>query len=84
MDVKETIINKPVNNVWKVTTCKPESALRDLINAGPKIGKTQMSMVDDILQTQLTTRSLIGCYIWIQSDLSVPKGDKDMSLAGSY
>jgi len=56
IDVEEAVIDKPINHIRKVATCKPESAVRDIDNAGPKPGKAQMSVVEDVLQTPLTIR----------------------------
>jgi len=57
------MIDKPIDHIRKVATRKPESAVRDVDNAGPKPGKAQMSVVEDVLQTPLT--------IWLKQLVSL-------------
>ena len=56
MEVEEAVIDKPIDHIRKVATRKPESAVRDIVDAGPKPGKAQMSVVKDVLQAPLTIR----------------------------
>lgn len=56
MDVEEAVIDKPIDHIRKVATRKPESAVRNIVDAGPKPGKAQMSVIKDVLQAPLTIR----------------------------
>ena len=62
-DVEEAVVDKLIDHIRKVTTCQHESTVWDVINAGPKSSKAQMSVVKDVLQTPLT--------IWVKELISL-------------
>ena len=56
MDIEDTMGNQSINDKGQVSARKEKNGSRDLLQIGPKTGKTQSAIVDEVLNSQLTIR----------------------------